>query len=256
MPKVVYDENEKKEPDGDQSEVDSMQVETGTIQGDPVHERSWWHCFHRVFLRPLLSHECFLFLRLGPGRHVGGKPHPVTTTTTTIAKDDMAVEQKEHSWRENHKVRLDALKNDFKAGEYGVGNFSKPSVLISSSSDEDEQKEVFKWAPACTQLPSLFGDPPRYGSLIAVNFILEIANVEVRKFTLDFQASETVLNVKCVIADMLQFSCKLFPTERGTKLVLAFGADENLDDKRPLKWYRIKDGDTVRVSSVSPISQS
>ena len=120
---------------------------------------------------------------------------------------------------------------------------------------EPEQKEVLEWAPACTQLPSLVGDPPNYTvPIITVNFILEIANVEVRKFMLDVQASETVLNVKCVIADMLQFSFNLLPTERRTKLVLVFGADEDLDDKRPLHFYQIRDGDTVRVSSFSPIS--
>jgi hypothetical protein len=30
--------------------------------------------------------------------------------------------------------------------------------------------------------------------------------------------------------------------------------DEDLDDKRPFHFYQIRDGDTVRVSSFSPIS--
>jgi hypothetical protein len=55
--------------------------------------------------------------------------------------DDLSVAA-DSGWHELDGVRVDALKVDFRNGKYGTGNFSKPSVQISSSSPEGNDEEV------------------------------------------------------------------------------------------------------------------
>ena len=66
---------------------------------------------------------------------------PVTTGIVIYPLDELSVAN-DSSWRAFDKVRVDALKIDFKAGKYGVGNFSKPSVLMSSSNKEGNDEEA------------------------------------------------------------------------------------------------------------------
>jgi len=66
---------------------------------------------------------------------------PVTTGVETYPLGELSVAQ-DSGWRDLEVVRVDALKVDFKANKYGTGNFSKPSVLISSSSPEGSDEEV------------------------------------------------------------------------------------------------------------------
>ena len=44
-------------------------------------------------------------------------------------------------WRAVDVERKESLKKDFKDNKYGTGNFSKPSVVISSSSAEGKDEE-------------------------------------------------------------------------------------------------------------------
>ena len=66
---------------------------------------------------------------------------PVTTGIVIYPLGELSVAQ-DSSWRGFDEVRVDALKVDFKAGKYGVGNFSKPSVLISACSPEGKDEAV------------------------------------------------------------------------------------------------------------------
>ena len=66
---------------------------------------------------------------------------PVTTGIVIFPLGELSV-AKDSSWREKDQMRVDALKIDFKDGKYGVGNFSKPSVLISTTSPEGNDEAV------------------------------------------------------------------------------------------------------------------
>ena len=74
-------------------------------------------CVPTVFaLDASWSHECLLFLCLGPRCHVGGKPHPVTTTTTTT------VDSLEDAMKEHH-----AGEDDDQAQNAGDQNDDEPA---------------------------------------------------------------------------------------------------------------------------------
>jgi len=66
---------------------------------------------------------------------------PITTGIESYPVDDLSMAT-DSGWRELDDVRVDALKVDFRNGKYGTGNFSKPSVQISSSSPEGNDEEV------------------------------------------------------------------------------------------------------------------
>ena len=87
---------------------------------------------------------------------------------------------------------------------------------------------------------------------ITVNFSLEINKVVVREFRLDVRASELVSSVKSTINELMRDSWKMLTLERWIELKLAFGADGDLDDERPLCFYQIGAYDIVRVFCRSP----
>lgn len=82
-------------------------------------------------LHPCLSNLSLSEVNLGP----------VTTGTKTYPLVDFS-RASDNGWRPLQEVRVEALKKDFKANKYGTGNFSKPSVVISSSSAGGADEEM------------------------------------------------------------------------------------------------------------------
>jgi len=66
---------------------------------------------------------------------------PITTGTHIYPLEDLSVAQ-DSGWRDLQVGRVEALKVDFKDNKYGTCNFSKPSVVISSSSPEGHDEEI------------------------------------------------------------------------------------------------------------------
>lgn len=126
---------------------------------------------------------------------------------------------------------------------------SRGSSSYSSSRTSSELLSPYKRSGVKETFPEKVYSKDAF---ITVDFYLEINKVVVRKCRLDVQRSELVSSVKSTINHLMQYCWELLTFERWIELKLAFGADGDLDDKCPLHYYQIRDGDIVRVLLRSP----
>ena len=126
---------------------------------------------------------------------------PITTGIESYPLEELSVAQ-DSSWREYDKVRVDALKIDFKAGKYGVGNFSKPSVLISSSSPEGNNEEAKSDVDGLVKLDN------GKSTIIALKDLKVALNFTSCPISLN---STTIANKSVILRNWVCLVWKLFP---------------------------------------------
>ena len=177
----------------------------------------------------------------------------VTGTTLSDWWCDERFDNDRRQWREMGKSKEQKWKHDKWESLY------KNSRKHDDDNDDDNEDNVGKRARLDNSYWTLevgteTAIPPRYTAPIITILVAVFMNVQAsaNMLTLNVQASATIEKVKNEIAQrtqthikQLRLSCSIGPFKF---------KNEHLEDKRPLHFYEIRDGDTIECYVDSPVS--